>query len=49
MVCEAAVTGNKGLAITALAFNPLVDSDSVENKVFEEIFAAHRQYLKTIE
>ena len=44
MVCEAAITGDKDLAITALALNPLVDSDSVANDVFEELLNAHKQY-----
>lgn len=45
MVCEAAVTGDKELAIAALTLNPLVDSDTVAAKVFEEMYEAHKAYL----
>lgn len=45
MVCEAAVTGDKDLAIAALTLNPLVDSDTVAIKVFEELYEAHKKYL----
>ncbi|WP_130805917.1 6-phospho-beta-glucosidase [Senegalia massiliensis] len=45
MVCEAAVKGDKDLAVAALTLNPLVDSDSVANEVFEEMYKAHKKYL----
>ena len=45
MVCEAAVNGDKNLAIAALTLNPLVDSDTVANDVFEEMYQAHKTYL----
>lgn len=45
MVVESAIKGDKDLAITALALNPLVDSDSIGNKVFKELFEAHKKYL----
>lgn len=45
MVCEAAVTGNRDKAITALTLNPLVSSDSLAVKVFDELYAAHERYL----
>lgn len=45
MVCEAAVKGDQDLAVAALTLNPLVDSDSVANEVFEEMYKAHRKYL----
>lgn len=45
MVCEAAVTGNKDLAIAALTLNPLVPSDEIANIVFNELYEAHKAYL----
>jgi len=45
MVCEAAVKGDKDLAVAALTLNPLVDSDSVANEVFREMYKAHKKYL----
>ncbi len=45
MVCKAAITGDKDLAISALTLNPLVDSDSVANEVFNEMLKKHKDYL----
>ncbi len=45
MVCEAAVNGDRDLAIAALTLNRLVDSDSTANVVFEELLKAHKKYL----
>ncbi len=45
MVCEAAVTGNKDLAIAALTLNPLVPSDKIANEVFHALLKAHESYL----
>lgn len=45
LVCEAAITGNKDIAVTALTLHPLVTSDALANRVFEELLEAHRQYL----
>ena len=45
MVCEAAVTGNKDLAIAALTLNPLVPSDKIAVEVFQDLLEAHKVYL----
>lgn len=45
MVIKAAILGDRDLAITALTLNPLVDSDSVANEVFEQLYQAHKKYL----
>lgn len=45
LVCEAAVTGNRDVAIAALNMNPLVPSDELANIVFDELLEAHRKYL----
>lgn len=45
MVCEAAVTGNKDLAVTALNANPLCPSDEVARATIDELIEAHKQYL----
>jgi len=45
MVCEAAVTGNKDLAIAALTVNPLVSSDKIAVEVFNALLKAHKSYL----
>ena len=45
MVAEAAVTGNKDLAVAALVANKLCDSDAVANEVFDELCEAHKDYL----
>lgn len=45
VVAEAAVTGNRDLAITALTLNPLISSDKLSAIVFDELFEAHKKYL----
>lgn len=45
LVCEAAVTGNRDLAVTALNMNPLCPSDNVANVVVDELMEAHKKYL----
>ena len=45
MVCEAAVTGNRDLAVTALNINPLCPSDTLANQVIDELIEAHKDYL----
>lgn len=45
MVAEAAVTGNKDLAIAALNLNPLCPSDEIANIVVNELIEAHKDYL----
>lgn len=45
LVCEAAVTGNRDLAITALTLNPLISSDKLAAIVFDELLEAHKKYL----
>ena len=45
LVVEAAVTGNRAKAITALNLNPLISSDAMANKVFDQLLEAHKPYL----
>lgn len=45
LVCEAAVTGNRDLAVTALNMNPLCESDHDANVVIDELLEAHKKYL----
>ena len=45
MVAEAAVTGNKDVAVAALVANALCDSDAVANAVIDELLEAHKEYL----
>ncbi len=45
LVCEAAVTGNRDLAVTALNMNPLCASDHEANAVIHELLEAHKEYL----
>lgn len=45
LVCEAAVTGNRDLAVTALNVNPLCQSDADANIVIDELIEAHKDYL----
>lgn len=45
LVCEAAITGNKDVAIAALTLNPLITSDALANVVFDELLEAHKAYL----
>ena len=45
MVCEAAVTGNRDLAVTALSMNLLCQIDHDANIVIDELIEAHKDYL----
>ena len=45
MVCEAAVTGNRDLAVTALNMNLLCQIDHDANIVIDELIEAHKDYL----
>ncbi|WP_300080155.1 6-phospho-beta-glucosidase [Erysipelatoclostridium sp. An173] len=45
LVCEAAVTGDRDLAVTALNINPLCPSDALANIVVDELIEAHKEYL----
>lgn len=45
LVCEAAVTGDRDLAVTALNVNPLCPSDADANVVIDELIEAHKEYL----
>lgn len=45
LVCEAAVTGNQDLAVTALNMNPLCASDHDANAVIDELLEAHKKHL----
>lgn len=45
MVVEAAITGDRNLAVTALNLNPLCPSDELANIVIDELLEAHKDYL----
>lgn len=45
MTIEAAVTGDKNLAVAALNLNPLCPSDELANIVIDELLEAHKEYL----
>lgn len=45
MVCEAAVTGNRDLAVTALNMDLLCQIDHDANIVIDELIEAHKDYL----
>lgn len=45
LVVEAAVHGNRDLAVTALTMNPLCPSDRLANIVVDELLEAHKEYL----
>lgn len=45
LVCEAAVKGDRNLAVTALNLNPLCQSDADANIVVDELLEAHKKYL----
>lgn len=45
LTCEAAVTGNRDLVVTALNMNPLCTSDNLANIVVDELLEAHKKYL----
>ncbi len=42
---EAAVTGDYGKALLAMAINPLVPSDTVAKQILDEMLEAHKAYL----
>ena len=44
-VCEAAVTGNYGLALQAFILNPQIPSGANAKKVLDELLIAHKKYL----
>lgn len=45
MVVDAAVNGDRDLAVTALNMNPLCPSDKLANIVVDELIEAHKEYL----
>ncbi len=45
LVVEAAVTGDRNLAVAALAQNPLCPTESVAVSVVDELIRAHKDYL----
>lgn len=45
LVIEAAVSGDRNLAVTALNMNPLCPSDEIANVVIDELLEAHKDYL----
>jgi 6-phospho-beta-glucosidase len=45
VAAEAAVTGNRELAILALTINPLVASDTKAKQIVDEMLEAHQKYL----
>ncbi len=44
-VCEAAVTGDYGLALQAFILNPQIPSGETAKKVLNELLLAHKKYL----
>lgn len=44
-VCEAAVTGDYGLALQAFILNPMVVSGEKGKRVLDELLVAHKKYL----
>lgn len=45
LVCEAAMKGDRDLAVTALNMNPLCQSDADANVVIDELIEAHKDFL----
>lgn len=45
MVAEAAMTGDRDLAVAALNLNPLCPSDAIANVVVDGLIEAHKDYL----
>lgn len=45
MVVDAAVNGDRDLAVAALNLNPLCPSDEIANIVIDELIEAHKEYL----
>lgn len=44
-VCEAAVTGDYGMALQAFALNPLIPAGDTAKRVLDELLVAHKRYL----
>ena len=44
-VCEAAVTGDYGMALQAFTLNPQVPSGETAKRVLDELLIAHKKYL----
>lgn len=45
LVIEAAIKGDRDLAVTALNMNPLCPSDEIANTVIDKLLEAHKDYL----
>ncbi|WP_346206445.1 6-phospho-beta-glucosidase [Caldifermentibacillus hisashii] len=45
VAAEAAVTGDRNLAVLALTINPLVASDTLAKQIVDEMLEAHKKYL----
>ena len=45
VAAEAAVTGDRDLAVLALTINPLVASDTLAKQIVDEMLEAHKEYL----
>ena len=45
LAAEAAVTGDYRTGLLALTINPLIPSDTLANRLFDDMLRAHRQYL----
>ena len=45
MTIEAAVKGDRNLAVAALNLNPLCPSDELANIVVDELLEPHKEYL----
>jgi 6-phospho-beta-glucosidase len=44
-ICEAAVTGDYGLALQAFTMNPLIPAGATAKRVLDELLIAHKKYL----
>lgn len=44
-VCEAAVTGDYGMALQAFTLNPMIPSGATAKRVLDELLIAHKKYL----
>lgn len=45
LTCEAALKGDRNLALVAMNNNPLISSDTLAVEVFDEMLEAHKKYL----
>lgn len=45
VAAEAAVTGDRNLAVLALTINPLVASDTLAKQIVDDMLEAHKKYL----